>query len=547
MAPKPDRYTASSDCESSLDSEFFNNIDTLDSKDDDDDSEFFNNIDNLDSKDDDDDSEFLNDIDILDSDDDESQTVGINAFAVDDENYSVQTPSVYESVATRQTDYDLSSVNTPSIVSTQENYQELEDDKSDFGSVVNGFIHSIIGSRKGPAQNLLDIVDEDEDEEDEDEDVDVATEVMEEEYDEFMNEFSNQSIDIMRKRSVGLVGVMSALEEDYMDSDIDNDDDNDKIEAFSNTSESDKYSTNISTDDITAFGSTVHSVPSVTTTNTKTTRRSNRNSRSGLIATGLKGFRRRSKSPSVKSRRIFSPKDSIDDSTLGGDSSSIAFSFDSSIKSSKVPMKYSRNQVASREVGNATKIDLEQRRDLEQLLAVKKYQEMLDLIHKNPKLIAIQTNQPSGKTFLHVIAAMSKPPPETIILKVVSVDTSLVTVTDNHNNTPLHFAAQHVRKGNMHAFTVLLKFHPMGACEQNSDGDLPLHIVTSNYAKGAEEAAHLLLETNPKAISEPNNKGKIPLHLALSEGSRNLKLLLKIVKMHKFRRCDVEVLDAKGK
>ena len=169
-------------------------------------------------------------------------------------------------------------------------------------------------------------------------------------------------------------------------------------------------------------------------------------------------------------------------------------------------------------------------------MSVRKYREMLDMIYMNPKIIAVQASQPSGKTFLHVIASMSIPPPENIILKVVSVDTSLVAVTDNNNNTPLHFAAQHVRKGNMHAFMVLLKFHPMGASERNSDGDLPLHIVTSNPMRGSEEAAHLLLETHPKAIMEPNNRGKIPLHLALSEGSKNLKLLIKLLKLHKFLR-----------
>ncbi len=199
------------------------------------------------------------------------------------------------------------------------------------------------------------------------------------------------------------------------------------------------------------------------------------------------------------------------------------------------------------EIENVCKEDLEDRKNIERLLRKKKYDEMLEIIHGNPKILAIQANQPYGKTFLHVIASMDIPPSEILILKVISVNTSVVTITDFNNNSPLHYAAQNARKGNMHAFTVFLKFHPLGASERNSDGDLPLHIVASNPARGAEEAAHFLLETCPKAISECNNEGKIPLHLAMSKGSRNLKLIMKIIKLHKFRKSSVDSVDNNGK
>ncbi len=465
----------------------------------------------------------------------ESELVSVSASV----SASIQSPSVQSGFVNSVVPQDTRSVQTPSI----QDENEFEDgmDQSAFGSVIDSVIHSIIGKRntsgrKSDKGHQTSIQEEDEDfaEEGEYNEESLADKIVEEEYDDFMNEFSNQSVDIMRKRSTGLINVMSAVEEENLMDQYqseDEDDDRDPIEFNKNN-------------DYVTYSNPSTSIPATTSAanQSKTAKDMNRASR-GLNGRGRVAARSPSPSPLKSKSSIFSLR------KKNKDDASIAFSIDSSQPSAdeKVAVHTTRNRFAKRGVGNVYKKDMDQRREIELLLSEKRYAEMLEMIHENPKLLAIQSNQPSGKTFLHVMASMSIPPSENIILKVVSVDTSLVTVTDNNNNSPLHYAAQHVRKGNMHAFTVLLKFHPMGASERNSDGDLPLHIVASNPARGAEEAAHLLLETNPKAISEPNNKGKIPLHLALSEGSRNLKLLMKIIKLHKFRKSGVDIVDNKGK
>ncbi len=471
----------------------------------------------------------------------DSQTLG--TMGHDDDNLSVQTPSVAEesvasdsmcssavqssmnSSANRASVFDDEvSVSTPSVVSersqsfrsaaprirsvqTPSVHEDNDMDQSVFGSVIHSVIHTMYGKKDkndskykgGYEEPIIDLdASEDYDEEN------AASQVVEEEFDHFMNEFNEKSVDIMRKRSTGLIQVMSTLDK----GNDEEDNEEDRIDPFETYTPDmlfdekvveQKYNQNVDDSSVQSGWS-------------KSTRMSRRSSRSRLVATGLKGLGRRgsrSMSPSPMKSKFASMLQSNDDEA------SIAISIDSSQPptDTKTPFKNSKNKFVNRGVSNVTKADLDKRRDLELLLSVKKYEEMLELINENPKLIAIQTNQPSGKTFLHVIASMAVPPPETVILKVVAVDTSLVTVTDNNNNTPLHYASQHVRKGNMHAFTVLLKFHPMGACEHNSDGDLPLHIVASNSSHGAEEAAHLLLETNPKAITEPNSKGKVRIIL----------------------------------
>jgi hypothetical protein len=493
----------------------------------------------------------------------DSETLG--TFEGEDETFSVRTPSVNgDSVGSFSMDDSTinHSVQTPSVQDNDDTDSIM--DQSMFGSVIDSVIHSIVGKKNvHPTKMHTDVIVEEDEEQVRDEQEDdqreemVSEQVMEEEYDNFLNDFSNQSVDIMRKRSIGLVQVMSTIDQDQF---LEESEEEEEEELFTPTEDNVEPSfaqviepdLNLLEANYQRSVASIPSVPSINSNRTKSTKKSRGSFRSRKSrATGKKGIGRRGLSPKPsrsKSKDSFLGQDSIDDSTIGDVSSpSIAFSADTSQASTMVPVPVTmgRNKFA-KGGGNVSKKDLETRRDIELLLSVKKYEEMLVTIQANPKLLAIQANQPSGKTFLHVLASMPVPPPETIILKVVSVDTSLVAVTDNNNNTPLHFAAQHVRKGNMHAFTVLLKFHPMGASERNSDGDLPLHIVTSHPARGAEEAAHLLLETHPRSITEPNNKGKIPLHLALSEGSKNLKLLLKILKLHKFRKSDVDVLDNKG-
>ena len=483
----------------------------------------------------------------------------LDTFDHEDESFSVQTPSINEeSVGTYTMDsddssedqttdgpftFDDGSVNAQSVQTGMIEKNEDNDDimdKSAFKSVIDSLIHSIVAMADGKKE----IHSEQEE---------IVSEADDENYDDFMNDFSSKSVDIMNKRSVGLAKVMSTLDQNGPPDRDESRDDGDKIDPFatsnrmsqtdiddislSNLSIAEK-DFNVATDNLT-------STPSVRTTQTKSTKHTERNSRSRLMKTGIRGVgRRRSRS---KSRDHISLAGTNDASTIAGDAISVGLSVSSkrSFRMKKPPTGLKKKNTKGG-TGSVTRRDLEQRRDLEVFLSDQKYEDMFALIREKPKLIAIQTNQPSGKTFLHVIAGMPVPPPENVILKLISLDTSLVTVTDDNNNTPLHFASQHVRKGNIHAFMALLKFHPMGASERNSDGDLPLHIVASNPARGSEEAAHMLIETNPKGITGPNNKGKIPLHLALSEGSKNLKLLLKIVYMHKFRKSPVDILDTKG-
>lgn len=463
------------------------------------------------------------------------QTPSVQSASINDTE-SVQISSV-QSNAIDNTSYEIQSVQTPSIAEDDIDRFDDDMDQSTFVSVIESVIHSVVENRTKNRKTHRNFQHQRHDEQDtgergfdDEEYVDqeeLSDQIVDEEYDGFMNELSTQSVDIMKKRTKGLVGVISTTgnEHGYHDA-IPSEDYDESYDG--------QYSSGVGEEFNPQFPP---KQPGITRISTKDSGKGLRNFRpsSSGISRSLPSLRTKSTGSSFRNT-------SKNDSTIGG----ITSSFGISKESAQVPVKTTRNRFAKKGVGNGHKKDLEQRKEIESLLGVKKYAEMLEIIHENPKILAIQANQANGKTFLHVIASMATPPAENIILKVVSVDTSLVTVTDNKKNSPLHYAAQHVRKGNMHAFTVLLKFHPMGASERNSDGDLPLHIVASNPSKGAEEAAHLLLETSPKAISEPNNRGKIPLHLALTEGSKNLKLLMKIIKLHKFRKSTVDIVDNKG-
>ena len=138
--------------------------------------------------------------------------------------------------------------------------------------------------------------------------------------------------------------------------------------------------------------------------------------------TGVRGvIHRRTRS---KSRDNNSLAGTADASTITGDAVSIGLSVSS--KRSyfmKKPPSVLKKKNKKKVTGSVTKRDPQQRRDLEVFLSEEKYEEMFALINENPKLIAIQVNQPSGKTFLHIIAGMPVSPPENVVLKVISFDT----------------------------------------------------------------------------------------------------------------------------
>jgi len=195
---------------------------------------------------------------------------------------------------------------------------------------------------------------------------------------------------------------------------------------------------------------------------------------------------------------------------------------------------------------NVSKQDIRLRQKAERLLINQEYEDLATLVQQHPKLVRMQASQPLGRTLLHMIANESNPVPENILLKIISHDASVVSMTDNSTNIPLHYAASRLRRDNMHVFVIFLKFHPSGAAEKNAEGDLPLHLAAGNPTRCAHEAIHLLLEMNSKGITQPNKNGKIPLHLALADGSNNPKNMQTLVQFHKYRKAGVSVLDNKG-
>ncbi len=189
---------------------------------------------------------------------------------------------------------------------------------------------------------------------------------------------------------------------------------------------------------------------------------------------------------------------------------------------------------------------LDLRREADQYLTNRQFNELVILLQNYPELAAVQYEQSNARNLIHLIAIQNKAVPENVILKILSQDPSLVAASDDNGNTPLHYAALNAKKGNMHVFIVMLKFNPLGAMQRNAEGDLPLHLAAANCNRGSQMAVHLLLETNSKALNEPNNKGKIPLHLALTVGSKNLKSLKSILDLHKARHYNVDVKDNRG-
>jgi len=252
-----------------------------------------------------------------------------------------------------------------------------------------------------------------------------------------------------------------------------------------------------------------------------------------------------------------------DDIVIVSDDASLGLSLDSTAASPTSPLDNYIGQTPVVTYGNGlmrfmgkgpkgmlnmsvSKKDLRLRQQAEKYLRNQDYNALANIVKENPKIVGMQASQPLGRTLLHVIADESNPIPENILLKIISHDTSIVGVPDSTTNIPLHYATNRLRRQNMHVFVILLKFHPGGASDKNSEGDLPLHLAAANPSKNTHEAIHLLLETNPTGINQPNKMGKIPLHLAMTDGSMNLDNMRTIVSFHKHRKSCVSVLDNRG-
>ena len=128
---------------------------------------------------------------------------------------------------------------------------------------------------------------------------------------------------------------------------------------------------------------------------------------------------------------------------------------------------------------------LDLRKKANQFLARRQYNELIPFLQANPKLVSVQYQQKNSMNFIHLIVTQNKAVPENVILKILSQDPSLVSVSDALGNTPLHYATINAKKGNMHVFLVMLKFNPLGAMQRNSDGDLPLHLAACNCNSGS--------------------------------------------------------------
>ena len=175
----------------------------------------------------------------------------------------------------------------------------------------------------------------------------------------------------------------------------------------------------------------------------------------------------------------------------------------------------------------------------------RRFHPYIDLITDHPKLLGVRSKQ--NQTVLHIIAIQIQNFPENVILKTISQDPNLVRLTDNDENTPLHYAAMSVDAETLSAFQIFLNFHPTGAGERNKAGDLPVHFAAGNGKPGSEEAVRLLLEAYPKGITVSNNNGQVPLHLACVSGCKNSNNVGILLSMHKVRKSDISILDTNGK
>ena len=132
-------------------------------------------------------------------------------------------------------------------------------------------------------------------------------------------------------------------------------------------------------------------------------------------------------------------------------------------------------------------------------------------------------------------------------LRKTSQDKSRADRLDANGNSALHLSAKALNASNMSEFLLLLEDSRDSACQPNNNNDLPLHIVAATGSTGAEKAVMALVEANQTALTVRGARGKTPLHLALTEGSRNLPVLAKILAYHKLRKIGVIDFDDEGK
>ncbi len=101
--------------------------------------------------------------------------------------------------------------------------------------------------------------------------------------------------------------------------------------------------------------------------------------------------------------------------------------------------------------------------------------------------------------------------------KFILLDTSVITFTDDHGNTPLHLAAS-LAQPNM--IQLLLK-HGAEILSKNDEGRLPIHLAATH----SFELAHLLLG-NGSLLYIPDVKGLSVLDMAFSHGAEAVSTLL---------------------
>lgn len=458
---------------------------------------------------------------------------------------SVQTPSVDESYVEEEEEEEpidrrrrtpeipsIPSVTTPSVLDNDDDDRMME--FSDLGTVVDSVMSSLIDGKSDYSKKRSAIAKQlrNQDQGHYKEGTEEAS------YDHFMDDFQNKSSNIVLKKSAGLANLQTKRTCVLQKFDMRN---------IMNHNGSEHLQTAQSRGSNKARRDGTPAVEARNTTRTMTPQASlpafsrspsinTQNEQS--VSSGLFSFRRNARPP----KPIPSMKSQL--KAKGSFESNGSNDFGTDMSQPPVNLDGPAPAMILAEV-NEQVLDLRMKANL--FLMNRQYNELIPFLQANPGLIKIQYQQSNSRNFVHLMAIQQAPVPENVLLKIISEDPTLVAASDKKGNTPLHYAALNAKKGNMHVFLVMLKFHPLGVMQRNNEGDLPLHLAAANANRGAQMAVHMLLETNSRALSEPNKKGKIPLHLALTVGSANLKSLKTVVTVHKAHKYSFVVKDNRGK
>ena len=180
------------------------------------------------------------------------------------------------------------------------------------------------------------------------------------------------------------------------------------------------------------------------------------------------------------------------------------------------------------------------------LSAVRKYPTFADTLNGLLSFQCIDNEEDDDASDL-TPNSLTAVPSKVGALRKTSQDKSRADRLDANGNSALHLSAKALNASNVSDFLLLLEDSRDSASQPNNNNDLPLHIVAATGPTGTEKAVMALVEANQTALTVRGARGKTPLHLALTEGSRNLPVLAKILAYHKLRKIGVIDFDDEGK